>query len=82
MTLSGVEFLRRFFTHLLPKSFVHIRSCWATAVWPFSFPETVWPNIGTAPSSSTTVHKPAWISFTSLGASLIGRPAVMCAGGN
>jgi len=26
MTLSGVEFLRRFFTHLLPKGFVHIRS--------------------------------------------------------
>jgi hypothetical protein len=26
MTLSGVEFRRRFFTHLLPKGFVHIRS--------------------------------------------------------
>lgn len=26
MTLAGVEFLRRFFTHLLPKGFVHIRS--------------------------------------------------------
>ena len=26
MTLSGVEFLRRFFTHLLPKGYVHIRS--------------------------------------------------------
>jgi hypothetical protein len=26
MTLSGVEFLRRFFTRLLPKGFVHIRS--------------------------------------------------------
>jgi hypothetical protein len=26
ITLSGVEFLRRFFTHLLPKGFVHIRS--------------------------------------------------------